>query len=51
MLSGVEMDHDNQSENRVEVSYGPNYEIGIPGFVDDLSAGGSREDVILAINC
>ena len=35
----------------MKASYGPNYEIGMPGFVDDLSAGGDREDVISAINC
>ena len=51
MLCGVEMDRVNQSENRVKASYGPNYEMGMPGFVDDLSAGGDREDVISAINC
>ena len=51
VLCGAEMDRVNKSDKRVKASYGPNYNIGMPGFVDDLSAGGSKEDVVDAIRC
>ena len=51
MLCGVEMDRVNLSSQKVKAPYGPNYNIGMPGFVDDLSGGGGPEDATAAIQC
>ena len=51
MLCGVEMDRVNLSSQKVKAPYGPNYNIGMPGFVDNLSGGGGVEDATAAIQC
>ena len=51
MLCGVEMDRVNQRPERLQSPYGPDYDIAMPGYVDDLAGGGGPEELTKAIEC